>query len=381
MKRPLLLVTLPYVAGILLGNYFSLSPWLLIATALGLLVLALVWSRARLILLWPLLLLTGWTNVTLRTAILSPHDLRNILSPEPQLATIRGTLRETPSLRVFEYDEKESWRTMARLDVTAVRPHHQAWRPAAGRIAITTPGSLTNLFAGQTVEVSGVAAAPRIAAAEGTFDYRAFLKQLGIHYLLRATSEKDWQIIASPRAPPLADRFRGWARHALALGLPLEDESLRLEWALTLGWKTALTEEVSEPFVRAATYHIFAVDGLRMAIIFGIFFSLFRALGLSRAVIGVVLLPLLWFYVALTGWPASAIRATVMLTVIIVGWALKRPSDLINSLFAAALIILLWAPQQLLQAGFQLSFFVVLCLILTVPALDKLVQRLFAGDP
>ena len=34
--------------------------------------------------------------------------------------------------------------------------------------------------------------------------------------------------------------------------MPAEDEALRLEWALTLGWKTALTEEVSEPFVRAA---------------------------------------------------------------------------------------------------------------------------------
>src|SRR5262249_47685408 len=127
--------------------------------------------------------------------------------------------------------------------------------------------------------------------------------------------------------------------------------------------------------------HIFAVDGLRMAILFAIFFTLFRALGLPRAVIGVALLPLLWFYVALTGWPASAIRATLMLTIIIVGWALKRPSDLLNSLFAAALIILLWEPQQLFQAGFQLSFFVVLCLILTVPALDKVIQRLFAPDP
>ena len=94
---------------------------------------------------------------------------------------------------------------------------------------------------------------------------------------MQAASEQDWRIVASPSRPPLADRFREWARRALALGLPVEDESLRLEWALTLGWKTALTEEVSEPFVQAATYHIFAVDGLRMAIIFGIFFGLFRA--------------------------------------------------------------------------------------------------------
>ena len=89
---------------------------------------------------------------------------------------------------------------------------------------------------------------------------------------------------------------------------------------------------------------------------------------------GLVLIPLIWFYVALTGWPASAIRATVMLTVVIVGWALRRPSDLLNSLFAAALIILLWEPRQLFQAGFQLSFFVVLCIILTLPALRELGQ-------
>src|SRR6266516_2241396 len=85
---------------------------------------------------------------------------------------------------------------------------------------------------------------------------------------------------------------------ALALGLPV-DESLRLEQALTLGDKTVLTEEVSEPFVRAATYHIFAVDGLRMGIIFGIFFALFRVLGLPRAWCGLVLIPVIWFYTAL----------------------------------------------------------------------------------
>src|SRR5207237_2363324 len=105
---------------------------------------------------------------------------------------------------------------------------------------------------------------------------------------LQAESTNDWRILFSPPTPPLADRFRVWARHALSLGLPAEDESLRLEWALTLGWKPVLTEEVSEPFIRAATYHIFAVDGLRMAIIFGILLGLLRALSLPREIIGLI---------------------------------------------------------------------------------------------
>ena len=381
MKRPLVQVALLYVTGILVGVWLPL-PWTALLTgALGLAILSTAWSRARPFLLYPLIFLTGWTIQTLHTATISPHDLRNILADQAAIATVRGMLRETPTLRVFEQDEKESWRTLARIDVTAICLNRQAWRPATGRIAVTTPGALTNFFGGQVVEITGVVRRPRIAAAEGTFDYRAYLKDLGIYYQMQAAADADWQVLSSPSARPLADPFRAWAKGALARGLPAEDESLRLEWALTLGWKTALTEEVSEPFVRAATYHIFAVDGLRMAIIFGIFFSLFRALGVPRPVSGGMLIPLIWFYVALTGWPASAIRAAVMVTVVIAGWALKRPSDLVNSLFAAALIILVWEPQQLFQAGFQLSFCVVLCMILTLPALRSLGERLTAPDP
>jgi ComEC/Rec2-related protein len=279
------------------------------------------------------------------------------------------------------HDEKPSWRTQIRLDLTTARLDKHQFVPVLGRVVVTTPAPLTNIFAAQVVEVTGVLSVPNVAAAEGTFDYRTYLKQQDIYYQLKASSEDDWQIIASPRQPPLAERFRTWAKKALALGLPSEDESLRLEWALALGWKAALTEEVSEPFVQAATYHIFAVDGLRMAIIFGIFFGLFRALRIPRAVCGLVLLPLIWFYVALTGWPASAIRASVMLSVVIIAWALKRPGDVLNSLLTAALLILSWEPRQLFQAGFQLSFFVVLCLLLILPPLHELFERLTAPDP
>ena len=375
------MVALLYAGGILAARMAPASPFVLLGVSLALVPVALAWGRARPGLLCLLAFLAGAANLKLHTAVISPHDLRRVFGDRAALARVRGTLSETPSLRVYEQGERASWRTMARVAVRAVSTNGESWQPAAGRLAVTTAGTLTNLFAGQVVEVRGVMALPRVAAAEGTFDYRAFLQEQGIYYQLQADSADDWRILASPPAPPLADRFRGWARRALARGLPGEDESLRLEWALTLGWKTALTEEVSEPFVRAATYHIFAVDGLRMAIVFGIFFGLFRALGLPRPLSGLVLVPLIWFYVALTGWPASAIRATVMLTVVIVGWVLKRPGELLNSLFAAALIILTWEPQQIFQAGFQLSFLVVLCIIVLLPPLWGWVERLTAPDP
>src|SRR5205814_9600035 len=181
--------------------------------------------------------------------------------------------------------------------------------------------------------------------------------------------------------PPLADRFRNWSQATLERGLPEQDESLRLLWAMALGWTTALTEEVSEPFMRTGTMHSFAISGLHSALIAGILVALLRVLQIPRAVCGWLVIPLIWSYTAATGWQPSAIRSTLMMSVIIVGWALRRPSDLLNSLAAAGFIILLWDPQQLFQASFQLSFFVVLSIALLLPPIEKIRRRLLDTDP
>lgn len=447
MKQPLGIVALLYAGGLLIGNIFQPPLVWLFAVSLAIAAAALLLNYFRSFLIWPLIVLTGWTNLVWHTAVVSPMDLRVLLRDKPALATVRGTLVATPTERVYVNDEQESFRTMARLKVTAIQ-RGTNWEPALGQVAIISPGELAeDFFAGREVEVYGVLGPPPGPLAEGLFDFRNYLRRQEIYFQLKTKSAADWKIVGDRKvSPPLNDRFTKWAKGALAIGMrqgatgiitqgsndPVvvgqsdgsqvtngpqgirprptsarqtaapylggrgkrmgraerdlasgshEDESLGLERALTLGDKTFLTEDVSEPFVQASTYHIFAVDGLRMAIVFGIFFEFFRALRMPRIVCGLVLIPLIWFYVALTGWPASAIRASVMLTIVILGWTLRRPGDVLNSLFAAAVIILVWQPQQLFQAGFQLSFFVVLCILLVMPVFDGWIQRWLRPDP
>src|SRR5205823_5967085 len=133
--------------------------------------------------------------------------------------------------------------------------------------------------------------------AEGLFNYRTFLERQEIYFQLKASSDKDWQLIGLKNSSGLNGRFIKWAKSALALGVPREDITLHLEQALTLGDKTYMTEEITEPFIRAATYHIFAVDGLRMAILSGMFFFAFRKLRVPRVICGAILIPLIWSYV------------------------------------------------------------------------------------
>lgn len=127
--------------------------------------------------------------------------------------------------------------------------------------------------------------------------------------------------------------------------------------------------------------HLFAIDGLRIALISGMLVTLLRVMRVSRAWCGVIAIPLIWFYTAATGWESSAIRASVMMTIVLGGWALKRPVDLLNSLAAAAFIILLCEPRQLFEASFQLSFFVMLTIALLLPKLNNFSDKLLKHDP
>ena len=384
MNRPLAIVASLYACGVLLGNFLPLPlPWLF-SLSLAVAGAAFFWGEARVYLISLLAVLTGWTNLATRMAVISPNDLRTWVGPNPEWVTLRGTLCDTPSQRVYEQRDRESWRTLARLQVAALQ-RDARWHPAFGKITVATPGVLgTNFFGGQTVEVTGVIHLPKGPAAEGLFDYRSYLRRQGIYFQLQVDSTNDWATVENggrPARPPLADRFRAWSQKTLAAGLPAEDESLRLLWAMALGWTTALTDEVAEPFMRSGTMHIFAISGLHIALISVILVSLLRVLQLPRGLCGWLVIPLIWFYTAATGWQSSAIRSTIMMSVIIVGWAIKRPSDLLNSLAAAGFIILLWDPQQLFQASFQLSFFVVLSIAVLLPPFERLRQRLLQPDP
>ena len=100
MKRPLGSVALLYASGLGLAEVFHPGLTILFSVSLTIAVAALVVGRARAFLLWPLIVLTGWTNLAWHTAVVSPHDLRNALNSK-RCQSIR--------LSSFELNSDESW--------------------------------------------------------------------------------------------------------------------------------------------------------------------------------------------------------------------------------------------------------------------------------
>jgi competence protein ComEC len=344
MNRPLWITALCYAAGVLLGWRVAFPvPALLAACGVALVAVFMV-ARARHWSLPALAALLGWANYSVQHRVVGPDDPRNPAPPLPAIVTVRGTLRERPEHRVYDARDGEVWRTHSIVAVEQLTTGAET-RGVSGRVAVTAPGAFGPEFhAGRRVEITGVLQIPRGPAAPGLFDYGAWLRQRGIHFHLATQTPADWTLLDDASAPPLVDRFEQWARRTLARGLPAEDESLRLTWAMALGWRTALTDEVAEPFMRSGTMHLFAISGLHVVLIAELLVALLRAVRVPRGACGLVALPLLWFYTAATGWQPSAIRSAIMMSIVVGGWALRRPGDLLNSLGAAAFVILALDP-------------------------------------
>lgn len=146
--------------------------------------------------------------------------------------------------------------------------------------------------------------------------------------------------------------------------------------ALTLGYRESLDEDTQRHFRDAGAMHVLAVSGMHTGILYMIILFLCSGMGLRpilyeeagrRRIAGMITLMLLWGYAALTGWSPSVVRSVVMLSIMEVGRMLYRRSVGLNTLAAAAALILIVRPSDLYSVGMQLSFAAVAAIILLIP--------------
>ncbi len=138
--------------------------------------------------------------------------------------------------------------------------------------------------------------------------------------------------------------------------------------AMVLGRKTTLAPETKRLFLLSGTMHIFAISGLHIGIVAAGLWSLGKLiqknawaplflcdtrLGIAAKGLG---LGLIYLYVGLTGFSASAERAFLMLCLGTFASVFRRQSHLLGTLVSTATCMLLWDPSYLSQLGFQLSF-------------------------
>src|SRR5947199_3464550 len=120
-----------------------------------------------------------------------------------------------------------------------------------------------------------------------------------------------------------------------------------------LGLRHQTRDDIEEPFQQTGTLHLFAVAGVHVGIVARLLWTLAMVMRLPRKPATALIIPLLFFYAAITGLHTASVRAAVMSALLLGGIFFDRKVLALNSLAAAAFLILLFDSNQLLPAGFN----------------------------
>jgi competence protein ComEC len=150
--------------------------------------------------------------------------------------------------------------------------------------------------------------------------------------------------------------------------------------ALILAERRGLDREVRNAFIRTGAAHLLAISGFHVGVLAGWIILLLRMVGLTRgrAALGAALV--VWSYIALLGFPTSAVRAGLLLSGAAAGRIRGRPVHPLGAWGLALLVVAFFDPALVTRPGAQLSFAGALGLILWAEPWTRGLQRVLGGD-
>jgi ComEC/Rec2-related protein len=382
-RAPLLLAALFFAAGVACARWDGLPVWvpLLLALLCGPLAW---WKRSTTGSI--LLALACWGASCLyakvRMETVPAMDLGRRAGEAPQSLEVVLELAQFPKLKTDETG-RQSLHFEASV-LSFVEEGRET--PASGRIVclLKNPeGAQLSLDCGHRLRTYGFLSRPEPPANPGSFDYRSWLATRGITHRFSFEGNQT-QVLRAYASNPLieaSNRLRKHMLKVLSLGVETDLQTTALTSAMLFGHQEGLGDEIEESFRSTGTIHLFAVSGQNIAIVSAFLLLLLRVAGLVPWRWGWCLLLPLTLFCLTTGSQPSAVRAVCMAGMILVGWFIGRPPNLMNAAGATALACLFWDPRQLFDLGFQLSFLVVFGLAgLAMPLYERCYARL-APDP
>ncbi|MDX6510428.1 MAG: competence protein ComEC [Gaiellaceae bacterium] len=213
---------------------------------------------------------------------------------------------------------------------------------------------------GSRLEVLGEIRLPR--GPSNGFDEHSWLKRRGIHVVLRGDR---WRVVGRRGGvASVPDRLRERLAGSVAIGVHGERRGVLM--GVVLGDDGGLSDELRQRFRASGLYHLLAVSGQNVALVAGAVLVLVWLAGLPRWVGHVGALAGMAGYVLAVGPQPSVLRAGVAGALGSLAWLAARQRDRWYFLLVGALVLEVWNPYVVLDAGFQLSFAAVLAIFTLV---------------
>jgi competence protein ComEC len=129
--------------------------------------------------------------------------------------------------------------------------------------------------------------------------------------------------------------------------------------AILIGQTYQLQKVWTEDYRSTGTFHALVISGTHVAVLAAFFLFLLRICLVPKGLALTLTVFASWIYALVTGWQAPCVRAAAGMTLYTIGSYFYRERRSMNLLAAVALGFLVFDPEQLFEASFQLTFLAV----------------------
>ena len=154
----------------------------------------------------------------------------------------------------------------------------------------------------------------------------------------------------------------------------LSDSNADIILSILLGNVDYLDENFYDNVKIIGLAHIFAVSGTHIVLLYGSLLTVLKYCSLNRRLRLIITWIIIWFYGFLIGFPISVMRTLVMFTLLFGAEIFYRKYSSLNAIGLAALILTIYNPFWVFDAGFLLSFSAALSIIVCNKYIFKNVQ-------
>jgi competence protein ComEC len=356
-RAPALFILPGIIVGLLLARVMPAAPWVAVCAIVLAGLSALLAKRDKsvfwLVIFTASTVLGFWFYGTVR---LPAQPAPELLSLPPREAMVEFEIR-----RVMQAENPYGKSTgVARIIDASKTSRLKENKLIFFRLSPDDTAAL-NITRGLAIHATGVVQPIPEEVAADSFD--AYLQEIGIHYRFEQTSRA--RVLREPSPfEKLCQHANAQFQNSLRLGEPRGSQLSQIYIAMLLGEKAQLSDAQTDRFRMTGTMHLFAISGLHIGVVATVIWQVLLLLRLPSKMRPFIGLPLLYFYVEITGAAPSAIRAFLMVAFFWVSMAVQRQRSPLSALAASAVLVLIIQPLQLWQMGFQLSYLVVISILL-----------------
>lgn len=386
MHRPIIVVFLSFIMGILAGSYFTFDLYIILVCSAFMLLLLFIsfmkrWFFTGFVSLFCFIFLLGVFNI--QKQYHSPNRAPTILNYTHQgKMAVEGVVIESP----VSYQDK---------DVVIVRSvrvlKEDSYMQTTGNIRLVIPPAL-NFQYGDFIRFQSHLKTIQNFNNPGRFDYRRFMNLQGIFVSGFVSDRSDIILIRQATAGGLKRTLESFRNYLIKI---IDKNSFSPEKdiikAMILGNQNEISADIRDIFNKTGTAHILSISGLHIGMVAATFFLLFFLLLKSSAymmlrfntikIAATASFFMALIYALIAGMGVTVMRATLMAFIFLMALLSGKQRDFYNTLAIAGLIILFISPEALFDISFQLSFMSVLAIIYLAPRFNFFSLDKFSDSP